>query len=160
MRPPTRFDGGDANLFRYTYGDPISFVDPDGLSSRGTTTPGGPGAHLRWPSMGTAGQQTQQHHSGPMFLGFPRNQELTPLVRHVHEQLHRDLNAFLRDQVNATGQHMRPQSNNSGRDIRANTSQQERFNAMREFYNRYGHLYPTAARDFFRQFPDQSFCGR
>jgi RHS repeat-associated protein len=153
---------GGWNRFGYVEGNPLSMLDPEGLNSRGTVTPGGPGAQYRYTTLGGTvwGQSTHQHHSGPVFMGFPRNQELTPLTRTVHEQLHRDLNNYLRTQTNELGQHMRPQSNNSGRDIRENFSSLERWNSLREFYNRYGDQYPTAARDFFRQFPNQNFCGR
>jgi RHS repeat-associated protein len=156
---PIGLDGG-WNRYQYVDGDPINYTDPDGLTRR--ATPGGPGAQYRNTTLGgnAWGAPTQQHHSGPMFMGFPANQSLTPLTQSVHNQLHRDLNNYLRTQTNELGQHMRPQRGNSGQQIQRNFTQEERFNAMREFYNRYGEQYPWAARDFFRQFPDQNFCGR
>jgi hypothetical protein len=159
---------GGMNRFAYVEGNPLMYTDPEGLQSRSNSTTGsgygagGPGAQYRYTTLGGTvwGQPTHQHHSGPMFMGFPSNQQLTTLGQSVHQQLHRDLNNYLRTQTNDLGQHMRPQRGNSGEQIRNNFTQQERFNAMREFYNRYGDQYPWAARDFFRQFPDQNFCGR
>jgi RHS repeat-associated protein len=48
---PTGLDGG-LNLYVYVDGNPLRFIDPEGLQARGNVTPGGPGANLRWPSLG------------------------------------------------------------------------------------------------------------
>jgi RHS repeat-associated protein len=55
---PIGLDGG-LNRFTYVEGNPLSLIDPEGLQGRSNSTsgsgygPGGPGANLRWPSMGT-----------------------------------------------------------------------------------------------------------
>lgn len=35
--------------------DPLNYIDPEGLQGRGNVQPGGPGANLRWPSLGPNG---------------------------------------------------------------------------------------------------------
>lgn len=99
------------------------------------------------------GESTQEHHSDPMFMGGEKKQGLTTMSTSQHKQLHRDMNNFLRTKTNAQGQHMRPQSNNSGARIRQRFTRQERLRALAEFYTKYGNKYPKAARDFFKQHP-------
>ncbi|HNK19639.1 MAG TPA: RHS repeat-associated core domain-containing protein [Piscinibacter sp.] len=43
---------GGSNRFAYADSSPILNADPIGLQSRGVPLPGGPGANLRWPSLG------------------------------------------------------------------------------------------------------------
>jgi hypothetical protein len=95
----------------------------------------------------------QNHHSDPKFMGGARNQPLTRMPKEMHDDLHRDLNNFLRDRTNAAGHHMRPQSNNSGDQIQLNFSPAERRQAMADFYRQYGDKYVDASRDFFAQHP-------
>ncbi len=100
----------------------------------------------------------QRHHSDPMFMGGPRIQPRTDMSTFDHQQLHRDLNNFLRRQENEFGQHMRPQRGNSGRDVQENFTRNQRLDALRRFYNEFGIRHPEAARDFFFQHPNLNFC--
>ena len=70
-----------------------------------------------------------------------------------HEQLHKDLNDFLRNKTDNFGSHMRPQRGNSGARIRDNFTRQQRLEAMAEFYKKFRYKYPDSARDFFKQHP-------
>ena len=93
------------------------------------------------------------HHSDPKFLGGEAKQELTPMTKSEHSQLHKDLNAHLKEIKNKTGQHMRPQRGNSGKIIQKNFTRQERVNALKDFYNGTGSKYTNAAASFFKQHP-------
>ncbi len=48
----------------------------------------------------------QEHHSHPKFMGGEPNQPTTRMPTSEHEELHRDLNTFLRGKTNDAGQHM------------------------------------------------------
>lgn len=48
---------GGWNRFGYVEGNPLGAIDPEGLQTRGNVTPGGPGANLRWPSLGPEPRQ-------------------------------------------------------------------------------------------------------
>jgi RHS repeat-associated protein len=96
---------------------------------------------------------TNLHHADPKFLGGDPAQELTEMPLAEHQALHRDLNAFLRDQEDEFGNHMRPQRGNSGGVIRGNFSRGERLDALAQFYSGPGARYGDAAASFFRQHP-------
>jgi hypothetical protein len=96
----------------------------------------------------------QNHHSDPKFMGGNSRQSLTRMSKEMHDELHKDLNDFLRQRTNAAGDHMRPQSNNSGEQIQIRFSTAERRQAMADFYRQYGDKYADAARDFFAQHPN------
>ncbi|ANJ67403.1 hypothetical protein A9404_08435 [Halothiobacillus diazotrophicus] len=100
----------------------------------------------------------ERHHSYPIFAGGDQNQPLTDLSRSDHVLLHRLLNDFLRTQEDEFGNHMRPQSNNSGADIRQNFTRDQLLRALSKFYDMYYDLFPSAAEDFFRQHPDYASC--
>lgn len=67
-----------------------------------------------------------------------------------HIQLHRDMNDFLFEQQNDFGDHMRPQSNNSGFDIRENFTRPQRVEALKSFYDSYKWTYSSARYDFYQ----------
>jgi hypothetical protein len=92
-----------------------------------------------------------KHHSWPKFLGGNPRQKVTDMTEETHIQLHRDLNNFLFQQRNELGQHMRPQRDNPGVDIRANFLEPQRIQALSNFYSRFQQTYPQAAADFFAQ---------
>jgi RHS repeat-associated protein len=95
----------------------------------------------------------QNHHSDPKFMGGARRQPLTRMTKEMHDDLHNDLRNFLRDRTDAAGNHMRPQSNNSGERIQELFTTKQRRQAMADFYRQFGDKYPDAARDFFAQHP-------
>ena len=96
---------------------------------------------------------TDDHHSDSQFLGGDPDQPRTSLNRPVHQELHRDLNQFLRQQEDEFSNHMRPQRGNPGIRIRQNFSREQRLAAEAEFYKGPGSKYTDAAADFFRQHP-------
>jgi len=96
------------------------------------------------------GEKVQRHHSNPIFLGGNPKQKLSRMNASDHRQLHRDLNDFQYEQRNTAGEHMRPQSNNSGFDIQRNFTPQQRQDAMKSFYDSNKWKYPGARYDFYR----------
>ena len=88
-----------------------------------------------------------------MFLGGAAGQPLVRLNESTHQNLHRDLNNFLRTREDSFGNHMRPQPGNSGVIIRQNFTRQERLEALRDFYRGPGSIYTEAATGFFAQHP-------
>ena len=97
---------------------------------------------------------THLHHSDPMFLGGEPKQALTRLTQEEHQGLHSDLNDFLRNETDDFGNHMSPQRGNSGADIRANFTRDERLGALSRFYSGPGSGYGDAAFDFFAMHPE------
>ncbi len=97
--------------------------------------------------------KTHGHHSDPKFMGGDPKQPLTDIPVPDHQALHKDLNDFLHGKTDAAGNHMRPQRGNSAADIQQNFTQQERLDAITEFYKKFRATYPDAARDFFKQHP-------
>jgi len=96
------------------------------------------------------GEKIQLHHSDPIFMGGAPDQELTPMSISRHQELHKDLNNFLVEKKNALGQHMRPQPRNSGAKIRFNFSRTQRFDAMKQFYDKNWIKYWDARWDFYK----------
>jgi RHS repeat-associated protein len=94
------------------------------------------------------------HHSDPMFMGGLKNQRLTRMRALRHQKLHKEMNAFLRQQTDGFGNHMRPQRGNSGQRIRLNFDRQQRLDALSRFYRTKRYKYPRAVRDFYKQHPN------
>ena len=94
---------------------------------------------------------THGHHSDPKFMGGDPKQKLTDMPVDQHKQLHKDLNDHLVEQTDDFGNHMRPQRGNSGEKIRKNFTDDQRRDAMAEFYKKNDSKYPDAAKDFFDQ---------
>lgn len=86
-------------------------------------------------------------------MGGEAKQDLTLMKESEHIQLHQDLNDHLVKYKNEAGDHMRPQSNNSGTRIQQNFTLQQRKQAMRDFYKGPGAKYKNAAKDFFKLHP-------
>ena len=100
-----------------------------------------------------AAEDFELHHSDPKFMGGEENQALTKMEKGEHQELHKDLNKYLKDVKDGKGNHMRPQRGNPGSRIRQNFSRQQRVNAMKIFYKGSGAKYTNAAKDFFKQHP-------
>jgi len=93
------------------------------------------------------------HHSDPKFMGGDVDQELTPMTKSEHVELHQDLNEHLEGYKDANGKTMRPKRGNSGLKIRGNFTRGERLKALADFYKGGGSKYTQAAKDFFKQHP-------
>lgn len=57
---------------------------------------------------------------------------------------------YLRQHTDDNGNHMRPQSNNSGARIQRYFTRQQRFDALKGFYDNYPIKYWDARRGFYR----------
>jgi hypothetical protein len=100
--------------------------------------------------------KTQEHHSDPKFMGGDPNQPTTTMPVDQHQELHQDLNDFLKDYTDGKGNDMSPRRGNSGANIRENFSAKDRIKAMFDFYKEHNDKYPEAAKDFSDQHPQGS----
>lgn len=96
------------------------------------------------------GEPTEGHHSDPKFMGGDPKQDLTPMSKSRHKQLHKDMNDYLKEQKDMNGNHMRPQRGNSGKDIQRNFDRQQRIDALKGFYNKHPLKYWDPKLDFYR----------
>ncbi|MFV0376510.1 MAG: RHS repeat-associated core domain-containing protein [Mangrovibacterium sp.] len=96
-----------------------------------------------------SGEKLHGHHSDPIFMGGDKNQNLTNMKASTHRQLHKDMNDFLYGQQDANGNHMRPQSNNSGLNIQSNFTRPQLVNSLKLFYDNNKWTYPRARYDFY-----------
>lgn len=135
-------------------------VAPGGKKSKGVDAPGAKGQRQNavesnaLVDAATTGK-THGHHSDTKFMGGDSNQKLTTMPENQHKQLHRDLNDHLVKQTDEFGNHMRPQRGNPGTKIRENFTDDQRRDAMADFYKQSESKYPDAAKDFFDQHPDR-----
>jgi hypothetical protein len=86
-----------------------------------------------------------------MFMGGDPGQPLTTMPASHHQRLHVLLNRFLRTKTNSRGEDMSPRRGNSGQRIRGNFPRDERLDALKDFYEKYGEEFPRAAGGFFDQ---------
>jgi hypothetical protein len=96
------------------------------------------------------GEATERHHSDPKFMGGDSKQDLTPMSKSRHKQLHNDMDSYLREQQDMNGNHMRPQKGNYGPRIQSIFNRQQRIDALKGFYNKYPLKYWDAKLDFYR----------
>ncbi len=86
-------------------------------------------------------------------MGGEPKQATTTLAEGEHQQLHKELNEFLKQQKSEFGHDMAPRRGNPGSKIRQNFTRDELLRAAGEFYNKNAARFPKAAEDFFRQHP-------
>ena len=90
------------------------------------------------------------HHSDPKFMGGNANQELTPMSKSRHQQLHPEMNKYLYNVHDNDGNHMRPQRGNDQYSIQDNFDSLQRLNALKNFYDLHPIKYWDARFDFYR----------
>lgn len=93
------------------------------------------------------GGKPHKHHSCPKFL-CGENDHTIEIPEQMHKDLHRDLNDFLEKKTDDLGESMRPKRGNSGQDIRERFSPQERYDAIRDFYEENKNKYPEVHEHF------------
>ncbi len=87
-------------------------------------------------------------------MGGDHNQKpLTPMSRARHDQLHKDMYAFLETKTDGKGHTMRTKSGYPRRIMWQFFTREERLAALAEFYKKFIVEYPDATRDFFIQHP-------
>ncbi|MEM5948984.1 hypothetical protein WKV44_10595 [Spirochaetia bacterium 38H-sp] len=90
------------------------------------------------------------HHAFPMFMGGLYKQELVPMGRKRHRQLHKNLAVFLDKYYPG----MRPKRGNAGPQIQRSFSTEKRLEAMARFYLVNMDCYADAATQFFKDHID------
>jgi RHS repeat-associated protein len=96
------------------------------------------------------GQKIQQHHSFPKFLGGDAKQETTSMTESQHKEFHKDLNQYLKKQIDKNGFDMYPRRGNPGAKIQYNFNDVERFDAIKSFYDLHPIRYWKPRWDFYR----------
>lgn len=83
-------------------------------------------------------EKVQLHHSFPKALGGDVNQDLTPMATGRHQDLHREMNQYLKCQmteIDGKFVDMYPRRGNSGVRVQNNFTDYQRFNAVKGFYD-------------------------
>ena len=71
-------------------------------------------------------------------MGGKFDQKLTPMSTSRHQKLHREMNKYLKSQagdVNGITVDMSPRRGNTGGNIQSNFMEEQRFNAIKSFYD-------------------------
>lgn len=92
----------------------------------------------------------QKHHSDPKYMGGDVNQKLTPMSRSLHQELHKEMNEYMRGQTDAAGNHMRPQRGNPAYKIQQNFERPLRLDALKGFYDSHRLKYWNVRYDFYK----------
>ncbi len=127
-----------------------------GVAIPGTNYAGGSAAVNNKQNQDEPNASHDRHHPNPLFMGGDPNQPLVNMDPADHQFLHSILNTFLHRSkyTDEYGNSMSPSQFNKGLDIQQNFSSQERQQAMADFYNKYGNLFPEARDGYFSQFPE------
>lgn len=99
------------------------------------------------------GEKTHGHHSFPKSLGGAVDQELTPMSASRHQDLHRELNQYLKTQTtekDGKTVNMYPRKGYDGNAVRKNFSASQRYNAVKSFYDMYPIKYYDARFQFYK----------
>ena len=99
------------------------------------------------------GERIQRHHSFPKALGGEVNQKLTPMSTSRHQNLHKEMNQYLKTQtteIDGKVFDMYPRRGNSGRAVRSHFMDPQRFNAVKSFYDRHYIKYFDARYDYYK----------
>jgi hypothetical protein len=167
--------GGAVIFIFLSRGNPVKYTDPDGRVVQAAILPAGIGAGAiigvtvgagvltilatltlnnikEWAQekLSSERNNTEYHHAFPMFLGGSRSQNLVPMERSRHVNLHKDLRNFLKSHY----EEMEPKANNSGPMIQAKFPIEKRKEAMARFYLTHIDTYVDAASQFFTDNPE------
>lgn len=99
------------------------------------------------------GEKMQQHHSFQKALGGDPNQELTPMSTSRHQNLHRDMNSYLKTQtteIEGKIYDMYPRKGNKGVDVQHNFTYPQRLDAVKNFYDKHPIKYYDARWQFYK----------
>ena len=99
------------------------------------------------------GEKIQRHHSFPIFLEGDPGQVLTPMSTSRHHALHKEMNQYLRTKTKVWDGaivDMSPRRGNSRYVIQAHFDRDQRFNAVKGFYDEHYIKYYDARWQFYK----------